>query len=150
VNWTIRPARPEDAPLLEEIERTCFRHDPWAAADFWIAADFRKRRCFVAEAEGRLVGFVVEHEVFRGNDLQLPEREILNLAVLPAFRGFGIGRALMEREMLTPAIYFLEVRESNLPAQRLYRRLGFEEVGKRPYYYQNPSENAIVMRMERC
>jgi [ribosomal protein S18]-alanine N-acetyltransferase len=144
VNWTIRIGRAEDAVVLEEIERTCFRHDPW------IAVDFLKRRCLVAEVDGRLVGFLVEHEVYPGSDLQLPEREILNLAVLPSHRGMGIGRALLEHEVRPPGIYFLEVRESNLGAQRLYRRLGFEEVGKRPYYYQTPRENAIVMRMERC
>jgi len=145
VNFTIRQASPEDAAVLEEIERTCFRHDPW------IAVDFLKRRCLVAELDGGpVVGFLVEHQLYAGSDLQLPEREILNLAVLPRYRGMGVGRALLEREMQLPGIYFLEVRESNLAAQRLYRRLGFEEVGKRPYYYQTPRENAIVMRMERC
>ncbi|HEX4771075.1 MAG TPA: ribosomal protein S18-alanine N-acetyltransferase [Bryobacteraceae bacterium] len=144
MNWTIRHARVEDTPVLEEIERACFRHDPW------IAADFLKRHCLVAEVDGRVVGFLVEREVYPGSDLQPPEREILNLAVLPRYRGMGIGRALLEQEMHAPGIYYLEVRESNLTAQRLYRHVGFEEVGRRPYYYQAPKENAIVMRMERC
>jgi ribosomal-protein-alanine N-acetyltransferase len=144
VNWKIRPARAEDASTLEEIERTCFSHDPW------IAADFLKYRCLVAEFEGQIVGFLVGLEVYRGNLEQLREREILNIAVLPNHRRLGIGRSLLECELQEPAVYTLEVRESNLAAQELYKRLGFTETGKRPYYYQSPTENAIVMRLERC
>ena len=43
---------------------------------------------------------------------------------------------------------FLEVRESNLAAQELYRRFGFEETGRRPRYYKDNSEDAILMSLE--
>jgi [ribosomal protein S18]-alanine N-acetyltransferase len=144
VNWKIRPATTCDASILEEIERTCFSHDPW------IAADFRKYRCLVAEFDSQIVGFLVGLEVYKGSAEQLREREILNVAVLPNHRRLGIGRALLEHELQEPAVYTLEVRESNLAAQQLYKGLGFAEIGKRPYYYQSPRENAIVMRLKRC
>jgi ribosomal-protein-alanine N-acetyltransferase len=44
------------------------------------------------------------------------------------------------------AAVFLEVRESNLPAQRLYEAIGFREVGRRRRYYQRPVEDAVVLR----
>jgi ribosomal-protein-alanine N-acetyltransferase len=46
-----------------------------------------------------------------------------------------------------PGTHFLEVRESNAAARRLYESLGFEQVGERPAYYENPAETGIVMRI---
>jgi ribosomal-protein-alanine N-acetyltransferase len=46
-----------------------------------------------------------------------------------------------------PGAHFLEVRESNTGARQLYERLGFEAVGSRPGYYENPPESGIVMRI---
>jgi polysaccharide biosynthesis protein PslH len=76
------------------------------------------------------------------------EWEILNLAVGPAWRRRGIARRLLE-ELLNrfPALWFLEVRESNSAAIRLYQSLGFERAGIRPGYYQDSQEAAIVMRI---
>jgi ribosomal protein S18 acetylase RimI-like enzyme len=48
------------------------------------------------------------------------------------------------------AVWFLEVRESNVVARNLYSRLGFEEVGRRPHYYQDTGETAVVMRRQKC
>ena len=75
------------------------------------------------------------------------EVEILNVAVDPGFRGQGVATALIES--LQAAQVFLEVRESNTTAIGLYRRIGFEEAGKRKEYYDNPTEDAIVMRRSR-
>jgi len=63
----------------------------------------------------------------------------------------GVGRALVHRVLTTWAAagvsaVFLEVRESNLPAQRLYEAFGFQEVGRRRCYYQHPVEDAVVLR----
>ena len=84
------------------------------------------------------------------------EREILNVAVDPGQRRKGVARALLMRELTHerehelargPVRWFLEVRASNVAAIRLYETVGFEHCGRRPGYYQQPAEEAIVMRI---
>ena len=138
----IRPATADDLPALLEIERQCFSHQRWRTEDF-LAAE-----CVLAETDGRVIGFLVSRQVFSGDGSDLPEREILNLAVTPSFRRIGIAKTLLEHELKQKAAFFLEVRESNRAAQELYRSVGFTEIGRRPEYYQKPREGAIVMRMK--
>lgn len=143
MNLRVRAALDEEADLLAEIERACFHDTPW------VAADFRGPGTVVAELDKQLVGFLVIQDVYNGEAGELREREILNLAVLPAFRRLGIGRALLESELSQPAIYYLDVRESNEPALRLYERFGFAEIARRKHYYRSPDETAIVMKAVR-
>jgi ribosomal-protein-alanine N-acetyltransferase len=75
------------------------------------------------------------------------EAEILNIAVAPSHRRNGIATALID-SLDAPEV-FLEVRESNEPAQRLYSKLGFRTVGRREQYYDDPEEAALVMRRSR-
>ena len=68
---------------------------------------------------------------------------------------YGLGRALMcelMRRLRESGIdsLSLEVRESNFPALALYTKLGFSQVGKRPRYYVNPTEDALILRKELC
>jgi ribosomal-protein-alanine N-acetyltransferase len=86
--------------------------------------------------------------VFAGDPANPSQREILNVAVAPAFRRQGIATALILHAFRGSGEVFLEVRESNLAAQELYRKLGFLEVGRRYDYYQSPAETAIVMNMK--
>ena len=100
--------------------------------------------CRVVEQGGCVVGFVC----FR---VMGEEAELLNLAVLPSFRGQGIGAFLVNQTLLEVAEkgagrIFLEVRDANLPALRLYKRLGFEQVGRRPGYYANPPADALLLQ----
>jgi ribosomal-protein-alanine N-acetyltransferase len=79
------------------------------------------------------------------------EAELANLAVAPAARGAGIGRALLDDllqaiETRGGATVYLEVRESNEAAKALYRSRGFEEVGRRKGYYNRPPEDAVILR----
>ena len=124
------------------IEREAFRDRPWAPEDF------RTDDCLVAEIEGRIVGFLVSRQTFPAAAGERAEREILNLAVKREHRRKGIATALLQQEFSRRAIYFLEVRESNLAAQDLYHKLGFIEVARRPEYYESPVETAIVMQMK--
>lgn len=140
----IRAAKAGDIPALLEIEKQSFSHQHWQGKDF-LAAE-----CMVAEVDGHIVGFLVSRQVFCGSRDDLREREILNLAVTPLFRRMGIAKALLRREIQRKAVFFLEVRESNQAAQALYRTAGFTEIGRRPEYYQEPREGAIVMQMKRC
>ena len=78
-----------------------------------------------------------------------PEWELENIVVDPQMQGKGIGTRLLD-ELLARAkqsnsdAVFLEVRESNTPARKLYQKLGFEETGRRKSYYSNPLEDAIL------
>jgi len=90
------------------------------------------------------VGYVIAHHA-------VDEAEILNLGVSPGWRRVGIGRALINeviallRERGISSV-FLEVRESNDAAQRLYESLGFTRVGRRRHYYRRPPEDAVVLK----
>ena len=80
----------------------------------------------------------------------MDEAEILTLAVLPAARQRGLGRALLRAAMRQAAetdarTMFLEVAEDNTAARRLYASQGFTEVGRRKRYYAN-GDDALVMR----
>jgi ribosomal-protein-alanine N-acetyltransferase len=75
----------------------------------------------------------------------------LNLGVDPTWQRQGVGRALVQRVLAVlrrsgVANVFLEVRESNTAARRLYAALGFANVGRRPNYYRLPPEDAVVLR----
>jgi [ribosomal protein S18]-alanine N-acetyltransferase len=127
----IRAAGPLD---LEAIERIQGRFS-------WRAEEFLNFDCRVVEQEGVVRGFVASRQTAPG------EREILFIAVDPAHRRRGIGRRLLENELAgSSGEWFLEVRESNLAAIRLYESLGFRMAGRRENYYPDPPESAIVMR----
>jgi [ribosomal protein S18]-alanine N-acetyltransferase len=143
----IRPRMPEDGSRLYEIELASFQADPWPEDDFL------KYDCLVAviqlpakTTDPTVAGFVISHEIYSPADPHLIEREILNIAVDPKFRRHGIGRSLLAAELGRGGTHFLEVRESNNAARRLYEMQGFETVGGRNAYYNNPREAAIVMR----
>ena len=84
------------------------------------------------------------------------EAEILSIAVAAAHRGRGIAGALLNLHLrrlagLGARAVFLEVDAQNEPAQRLYRRAGFREVGRRPGYYPqggNQAAAALVLRRD--
>ena len=79
------------------------------------------------------------------------EAELANLAVAPDRRRQGIGRYLLDAAMVEAvaggaASLYLEVRESNVAARALYGARGFVAVGRRPSYYRNPAEDALLLR----
>lgn len=96
------------------------------------------------EAISSVVGFLVARCVAH-------EWELENIVVVPGARRRGIGRQLLEalltaaRKTNAPSVFF-EVRESNVEARSLYEKLGFRQTGRRPAYYRNPSEDAILYR----
>lgn len=138
----IRPSKPGDLDALLRIEAASFS-DP-----NWRADDFSRYRSVVAELDGQIAGFLVSRQAFIGDHTGPAEREILNIAVAPRFRRIGIATALLQHELQSEVTHFLEVRESNVAAQALYRKLGFSEIGRRPKYYEKPEETAIVMQLK--
>ena len=124
------------------MERIAFS-DPWSRGDFedCLASGVS---IFIAETGDGPIGYIVGRSV-------LDEGEILNLGVALRARRRGVGRALV-RHLLDEfasagaCAVFLEVRESNAPAQGLYEGFGFREVGRRQRYYQRPVEDAVLLR----
>ncbi len=137
-------ARKEDVAAISEIERAAFS-DPWSARSFRDALEHPAVYFGCARSDaGEVLGYVVAWFV-------ADEGEIANLAVAPAGWGVGIGRALLDaalaeaKQRRIESVY-LEVRDSNVRARRLYQSRGFEEVGRRTKYYRRPVEDAIVLR----
>jgi [ribosomal protein S18]-alanine N-acetyltransferase len=133
--------------LLEvcALERVCY-DDPWPSSAF-VALPGNQRVYFAVARwadGGRLAGYVIGWHV-------MDEAELANLAVEPSARGRGIGARLLAA-MLADAQargatrIFLEVRESNVAARKLYESQGFEQVGRRSRYYSSPVEDALVLR----
>jgi len=136
----IRSARLHDVPVILALER----QSPGAA--HWTPEQYRKLVeggvVLVAEEAGRLCGFVCAQAV-------AGEWEIENVVVAAEFLRRGIAyelvRELIQRAKSAAAsAILLEVRESNLPARRLYEKQGFGEVGRRRAYYRDPVEDAIL------
>ena len=104
-----------------------------------------RRHCVVVEQGLVGLGFIVARELG-------PEWEIENVVVAKSSRRRGIGAQLV-REILALAKassarnIFLEVRESNHPARRLYEACGFEITGRRNKYYSDPEEDAVLFRL---
>jgi len=145
-HWVIRPASADDAPAIVAAERACFT-DPWSEAAIRELFGNKTVIGLIADLSGLeslLAGYLFLRAI--GG-----EAEILNLAVIPDLRGRGIGGALLDRGLELVAdrgagSVFLEVRESNEAAKRLYRARGFEAVGFRADYYRRPREHALVLR----
>ena len=108
----------------------------------WRPKDYLNYKCHVATLGGRVVGFVSSRETAPD------EHEILFIGVDPAHRRQGIAQKLLKDQLAASrGTWFLEVRESNIPAINLYLSMGFVATGRRPNYYSDPDETAIVMRI---
>lgn len=126
---------------ISALEDECFSL-PWSEN---AVADFLSRNdtlTFVAECDGEIIGYVGSYGV-------LDEVYITNVAVTEKFRQKGVARNLLfaletECKMKKSAFITLEVRKSNLPAIKLYEKSGFENVGERKDFYEQPTENALL------
>jgi ribosomal-protein-alanine N-acetyltransferase len=140
-----RPITTADLDEVMVIERMSFRF-PWSAGFFLQELQVPCARSILAELENRTVGYILFW--------LLPDAiDIHNIAVHLQYRRRGIARALLdevirEARRQTFARVMLEVRRSNLPAQALYRRLGFTTTGIRKGYYSDDGEDALAMTLE--
>lgn len=99
--------------------------------------------CMVLEEQARILGFVAIRTIGE-------EAEVLNLAVHASERRRGYASSLLrageyEAKKSGAETVFLEVRESNAAAIQLYEEYGFTRTGRRPGYYRDPDEAAILM-----
>lgn len=139
----IRPMTAADVPSVAALEKLCFS-DPWSASSIASELDNPLSLWLVWEEDGAATAYLGVQRV-------PPQADVMNVAVSPALRRRGIARALFaELERRLPEIdeLFLEVRASNSGAIALYRTLGFEQVGRRPNYYLDPREDALILRKE--
>jgi ribosomal-protein-alanine N-acetyltransferase len=135
----IRRGGPSDLEAVAAIQYCCPEAAQWDPRDY-LAHDF-----WVAAREDRVAGFLVLRRTAPD------EGEILNLAVSPDFRRQRVASRLMETALQNFAgAFYLEVRESNEAAIKFYKSLGFQELSRRPQYYQSPPETAIVMKFHSC
>jgi [ribosomal protein S18]-alanine N-acetyltransferase len=139
----LRAMTASDVPVVLAIEHESYSV-PWSESTFRGLLRRRDAELIVAEAHGRVVGYAIFWTV-------LDQSELGNVAVTSAWRGRGIGERLVAEVMqradrLGVREVFLEVRPSNERARRLYERFGFSQVGRRRNYYQDPVEDALVLR----
>jgi ribosomal-protein-alanine N-acetyltransferase len=141
-------ATPRDAPAMAALHAASFRRG-WSDGEFERLLMERNTVAHRAMVGRTLVGFILSR-------LADGEAEILSVAVVPARRGRGLARALLNLHLgrlagLRVRAVFLEVDEDNTPARRLYERAGFREVGRRPGYYQQgagKAATAVVLRRD--
>lgn len=133
-------------PEVIRIERESFS-SPWSIQAFTYEILYNELSHYiVALLNGDVVGY-------GGMWVIMDEAHITNIAVDPNFRGQKIGYQLM-KQLINKAIELgavkmtLEVRPSNIPARKLYHKLGFEERGIRKNYYSDINEDAIIMWKE--
>jgi N6-L-threonylcarbamoyladenine synthase/ribosomal-protein-alanine N-acetyltransferase len=147
--WQLRHATTDDLDAIMRLETGTFENDAWSPG--MMARDLGDPSCYY------LVAFPPDDpaNIVAYAGLLAPggaEADIQTIAVAEEARGHGLGRTLMQT-LITEArkrgarTVFLEVRADNPGAQRLYRRLGFEEIGVRRGYYQPDGVDAIVMRL---
>ena len=139
------PMNPSHVAQVAALERVCFT-DPWSEASVAGELDNELSLWLVAVEGETVLGYV-------GSQTVPDSTDILNVAVSPDHRGCGIGRALLtelEQRLRQQGVteVLLEVRPSNAPAIALYTSLGFVQVGRRPNYYLNPREDALILKKE--
>ena len=141
---SIRPMTEEDIPQVALLESACFS-EPWSEKG--LLDSLREgARFWVAVIGSKVLGYM-------GATTVLDEAYVTNVAVFPQYRGYGIGRALIDTASDFCrngdfAFLTLEVRESNKRAISLYSSADFRESGKRKNFYSNPSEDAVLMTKE--
>ncbi len=132
-------------PQIAALEKICFSQ-PWSENSIVSELSNPLSVWLVAEIDGALAGYI-------GSQSVLGESDVMNIAISPDYRRQGIGEKLVlalveELKKLGNHCLSLEVRLSNTPARTLYEKLGFLEVGRRPNYYRNPKEDALILRKE--
>ncbi len=143
---TLTKLNVDDAASIANLEGMCFSM-PWSLEQCHLA--FKQKHFFAfglkQKADKCLMGYLSFYQV-------LDEVEILNIAILPKFRRLGFGKYLLENTLkaavkmgMCKAV--LEVRPSNAAAIVLYEGVGFKCVGKRPKYYTDTAEDALIYNL---
>lgn len=141
--FRLRPLRRGDLEACWKIERAVYP-DPWRREHLEEMIELDAGLALAAaDSRDRIVGYAMGW-------VAADEAELANIAVDEGWRRRGVGAGLLlafadEAGRRGAERIWLEVRESNAPARRFYGRHGFAAVGRRPGYYEEPDEDAIVM-----
>jgi len=147
MNVLIRKMTLNDLEQVVSIDQASFSL-PWPVRSFQFElTDNMASRSWVAELDGRVIGMIVIW-------LIVDEAHIATIATHPDYRRQGIGEKLLVYALKSAGAEgartsFLEVRASNTIALDMYRKFGFVEDGRRPRYYKDNNEDAILMSLER-
>lgn len=141
----ITKMEPRHVPQVAALEKRCFS-DPWSEKSITSELENELALWLVALEGDTVAGYV-------GSQTVMDETDMMNIAVHPDFRHQGIATGLVvdligALKLRGSHCLTLEVRASNEPAKALYEKMGFRMVGRRPGYYQNPREDALILRKE--
>lgn len=146
----VEPMHPRDLNEVLGLEQASFP-SPWSRRMFLEEFD----RSFAILEVARLLDEEGTFKLVGYSDFWLvyDEVHLLSIAVDPGYRGFGVGSMLLGRicdasRKIEARQVILEVRPSNEPARRLYRKMGFTEIGVRRKYYKDTGEDALVMALK--
>ncbi|MEW8970671.1 ribosomal protein S18-alanine N-acetyltransferase [Mesobacillus jeotgali] len=140
---TFRHMTVDDLDEVMEVEVNSFTI-PWSREAFFNELTKNQfAQYLIVEVDQKVVGYC-------GVWIIIDEAHITNIALLPEYRGMRLGEALMAKVMelareMGAVRMTLEVRVSNVRAQNLYRKFGFEEGAIRKQYYTDNMEDALVM-----
>lgn len=137
-----RPMVYEDIDQVVEIEKQLFS-SPWDRDAFEYELEQPCAESYVVAERDRVVAYLMAWSL-------LDEMHVLNVAVIAELQHQGIARNMLElvidkAQAQQVRMVHLEVRESNARAIRLYEKIGFKTVGRRRKYYDNPTEDALLM-----
>ena len=140
----LRRARISDLCSVLAIEKEAFP-TPWSENSFRQELSGRGRYFWILEKDGEVVGYICFW--VWGEEMQ-----VANLAIKKEYRGQRLGEYLLRQALRLSSkkgakTAFLEVREKNLPARKLYQRLGFQSIGRRTKYYLDTGEDALILAL---
>jgi [ribosomal protein S18]-alanine N-acetyltransferase len=156
----LRPMTVDDLPAVMVLEEELFAPDTWTQAmyrdelsrgdtRYYVVAEFHLEGEDDDEPEPGAPVLVGYAGLIAYDD----EAHVATLGVAKALQGEGVGSLLLD-DLLAEAdkrspVVLLEVRADNEAAQRLYKRRGFTEIGRRRGYYQPSGDDAVVMKRKR-
>lgn len=129
-----------DIENIAFLEKECFS-EPWSDESLKTELKNKNAHFFVAQDKGKILGYI-------GSQCYSGECYISNIAVFREFQNQNIGSILLKNliDFMKNKCEFisLEVRKSNIPAIKLYKKFGFKQVGIRKDFYRKPQEDALI------
>jgi ribosomal-protein-alanine N-acetyltransferase len=142
----IRRMEMKDIPEVVEIDRSSFTL-PWTERAYrYEVGENKAARCWVTTVDGHVTAMLVLWII-------LDEVHIATIATHPHFRRRGLGSRMLTRALVSAREEgadkaLLEVRARQTVAQKIYTDIGFVEVGRRPKYYHDNGEDAVLMTLD--